>query len=1053
MSEVRKFKFVSPGIFLREIDNSQLPSVAPEVGPVFVGRARKGPANRPYKVESFSEFVDVFGTPVAGGSGGDYFREGNIAGPTYAVYAAQAYLDAQVGPVTYVRMLGEQNSDQDGTTNAQAGWNTLTEFDGDNNVDIRAAEGGAYGLFVIQSGSATGLRTTATMTGSLAAIWYCNSGSSLVLSGNAIPDNNVDPVIAVSGAAIVIASDSSMTFTAEVKGSGSTAGVFTSQTLLKTEFNFNRDSDNYIRKVFNTNPTTVNSTISNQSLMSEGESKYWLGETYDSYLFEKLGTNTGTTYGFIAAINSGSADMVSAGSNHWGDRKTSLINPRTGWFFSQDILTVGGAGRATYDATNMTKLFRFYGRDGGEYIQENYKISIQDIKSSTTNYDSYGSFTVLVRAANDSDAKPVIIERFSECNLNPQSQNYVARKVGDRYVEWDYQDSRMREYGEFSNRSEIVRIEMNPDINGIDARLLPFGVFGPPRPPGFMVLSGSSKASAFSAATRNVVPLLGNAWQTVALTGTAGQAAPSYSYIEGSGSVASPWAATQGLYIAAGTQGMMIQTHVSGAAPTSTAAGTWDSGMQFTASCYFPSTLTRLSASDHGVASPKQAYWGLQTHYWTSGKTSTSFDRGYRDYLRGLPLGESARFGSLTGPPTNNEYSWIFTLDDLVVPGGNLGKTYWLSGSRNGHVATTTVGDSVTSASYQAALDSGLNRFTSPLFGGFDGWDIKEKDPLRDGFLTNATTTQTAINNYGHNTVEKAINTVADPEFVEMNMLSAPGIVNEQLTEKVLNVCEDRGDAIGVIDLRGVYQPFTENYNDFKTRVTQTSLDSCITSLRDRNINSSYGCTYYPWVQIRDSLTGQFLWAPPSVAAIGTFASSERASEVWFAPAGFNRGGLSKSGAAGLPVIAVTEKLTSVERDKLYEANINPIATFPSEGIVIFGQKTLQVTPSALDRINVRRLMIFIKKEISRIASGILFDQNVPATWLRFTGQAEPLLASVKARMGLTEFRVVLDETTTTPDLIDRNILYAKIFLKPARAIEFIAIDFNIARSGASFAD
>ena len=158
-------------------------------------------------------------------------------------------------------------------------------------------------------------------------------------------------------------------------------------------------------------------------------------------------------------------------------------------------------------------------------------------------------------------------------------------------------------------------------------------------------------------------------------------------------------------------------------------------------------------------------------------------------------------------------------------------------------------------------------------------------------------------------------------------------------------------------------------------------------------------------------------------------------------------------GAAGVPVVAVTEKLTSEDRDKLYEANINPIASFPSEGIVVFGQKTLQVTPSALDRINVRRLMIYIKREISRIASGILFDQNVPATWARFTNQVEPLLASVKSRLGLTEFRVVLDETTTTPDLIDRNILYAKIFLKPARSIEFIAIDFNITRTGAAFVD
>jgi phage tail sheath protein FI len=137
----------------------------------------------------------------------------------------------------------------------------------------------------------------------------------------------------------------------------------------------------------------------------------------------------------------------------------------------------------------------------------------------------------------------------------------------------------------------------------------------------------------------------------------------------------------------------------------------------------------------------------------------------------------------------------------------------------------------------------------------------------------------------------------------------------------------------------------------------------------------------------------------------------------------------------------------------LYDANINPIAQFPAEGIVIFGQKTLQVTASALDRINVRRLMIFLKREISVIASRLLFDQNVSVTWGRFIAEVDPLLASVKGRLGLTDYRIVLDETTTTPDLIDRNVLYAKIFLKPARAIEYIVIDFNITRTGASFAD
>ena len=147
------------------------------------------------------------------------------------------------------------------------------------------------------------------------------------------------------------------------------------------------------------------------------------------------------------------------------------------------------------------------------------------------------------------------------------------------------------------------------------------------------------------------------------------------------------------------------------------------------------------------------------------------------------------------------------------------------------------------------------------------------------------------------------------------------------------------------------------------------------------------------------------------------------------------------------------ERLVSKDRDKLYEANINPIAQFPAEGIVIFGQKTLQVLPSALDRINVRRLLIYVKRQISRIAATLLFDQNVASTWNRFLGQAEPLLADVQARLGLEDYKLVLDSSTTTADLIDRNIMYAQVFLKPTRAIEFIAIDFTITDSGASFED
>jgi phage tail sheath protein FI len=296
------------------------------------------------------------------------------------------------------------------------------------------------------------------------------------------------------------------------------------------------------------------------------------------------------------------------------------------------------------------------------------------------------------------------------------------------------------------------------------------------------------------------------------------------------------------------------------------------------------------------------------------------------------------------------------------------------------------------------------------------------------------------------------MDTVADPETVNMNLLTMPGLTNAGLTEQMISVCEDRGDAMSLIDLPNVYIPQAEAYKSSIDKRIGTTPDGAAKSLRDRRIDSSYGATFYPWVQTRDSATGQALWVPPSVAMMGVLATSERKSELWFAPAGFNRGGLSE-GAAGIPVTGITQRLTSKERDILYEASINPIASFPSTGIVVFGQKTLQERQSALDRINVRRLVIYLKKQISIISSQILFEQNVQATWNRFISLVEPFLANVKVRYGITDYRLILDDATTTPDLIDQNIMYAKIMVKPARAIEYIAIDFVVASTGASFDD
>ena len=253
-------------------------------------------------------------------------------------------------------------------------------------------------------------------------------------------------------------------------------------------------------------------------------------------------------------------------------------------------------------------------------------------------------------------------------------------------------------------------------------------------------------------------------------------------------------------------------------------------------------------------------------------------------------------------------------------------------------------------------------------------------------------------------------------------LFRSPGITVPALTTKLVQACEARADSLAIIDLPDVYiPPAQRRCNNLDDRIDDSTPESVAKALVKRQINSSYGATYYPWVMINDpeNSTRQGIWVPPSVIALGVMAYSEKKENaVWFAPAGFNRGGLNE-GNAGYPVVRPTMPLLSSQRDVLYEANINPIASFVSEGLVVFGQKTLQSTQSALDRINVRRLLIFIKREVSRISNNLLFDQNLPATWNRFLGQVVPFLEDVKTQLGLSDFKVVLDESTTTPDLIE----------------------------------
>ena len=1150
----KNFKFVSPGVFINEIDNSQLPRTAPPVGPVVIGRFRRGPAFLPTRVESLSELIQIFGEPVRGDEASDVWRGGIPTAPTYGAYAAAAWLK-NGAPLTVIRILGDQSPNPANETTAKAGWIMGSTPNNDGN------SGGSYGLFLMNSSSfAAG--ATGSVDGVLAASWYFNAGG-IILSGTIAGNEST----VVSGSGVLVESTTGTSL-----GKSFTAQIFTSGTIGEgtptdtVTFNFDKNSKYYVRKVFNTNPTRTNNDLISSDATRQ---RYFLGETFEQSV-ESIVTSD-KCYGVILPLGN------SAGTKGGHKFKKGATGAQTGWFMAQDLRTTPGSSNPianqltpAFDADNTAicpRLFKFHTLSQGEIEQKSYKISIENIKySERADVDPYGSFSVVIRSMYDNDGATRIVERYDNCNLNPNSANYVARKVGDAYYEWDTTKKRLVEYGSYPNNSNIVRIQLanEIDLGQADPELLPFGAQGPVKRKGFRLEfnTGSQnegyQTAKFLTSTSsygdpdvdlsllNVRRELNHSFKYGAGLGAAGAVDITavstnpgnykdlgFSLTASNGTIkgfafmnggASP--ATGELSGAAGSgpggedivaininglsdvgdialeireaindsangfainvmtssvnAGVVtVEQQIQGASGNTTLGEHSNSagipgggavivtGSAFTgggdesaavvsdrillgqsliggegqgsylATIEFPDVFLRNSAGDGNLSDPTLAYFGFSTN---SGSTDTTFQASNLDLLRALPS-DYTQFD--TGDYTTRMF--VFSLDDISAS-ADLGNYSYVSGSR-------ATGKSVTAASgsYKDILDAGYDRFTVPLFGGFDGLDVTEAEPFNNTRALKADATETTYAMYY--SVKKAIDILADPEFVEMNLVTAPGIVNESLTQHLVNVCEDRGDALAIIDPLGGYEPASEDGKKTEQeRISATHVKDVVTNMQRRAMNSSYGCAYYPWVRINDDISGGSLYVPPSIAAIGTMAYSDRQKAVWFAPAGFNRGGISR-GAAGFPVVNVRSKLTSKERDDLYETNINPIASFPNEGIVVFGQKTLQVTPSALDRINVRRLMIFVKKQVSRIAANLLFEQNVNATWDRFKSQVDPFLSNIRTAFGLTDFKVVLDETTTTPELVDRNIMYAKIFLKPARAIEYIAIDFNITNTGASFDD
>ena len=351
-----------------------------------------------------------------------------------------------------------------------------------------------------------------------------------------------------------------------------------------------------------------------------------------------------------------------------------------------------------------------------------------------------------------------------------------------------------------------------------------------------------------------------------------------------------------------------------------------------------------------------------------------------------------------------------------------------------GHADASTLGSTYADGSTLISLTNsalGQRKFIVPFQDGFDGDNpaTEHKSGTNiagsntQGFdLSSATAT-------GSLAYKRAINSISNPDEYDINLLALPGVIHQlhsSVTNHAIDKIESRADAFFIMD--------GSQYG----RTIQGAIDDV------KTLDSNYVATYYPWVKILDEVKNKPTWVPPSVVLPGVYSNNDRIGQEWFAPAGLNRGGLTE-------VLEAQTRLTNLERDDLYENRINPIATFPGQGVVVFGQKTLQGKPSALDRVNVRRLLINLRKFIASSSRFLVFEQNTTALRNRFLGIVNPYLEEVQANSGLTAFRVVMDDSNNTPDVVDRNQLVGQIFIQPTRTAEFIVLDFVVQPTGAAF--
>lgn len=1033
--------FRSPGFFEQEIDLSsrQITPVGTPAG--VIGTSEFGPAFVPVTVGSFADFETRFGT-----------LDPNRFGP----YAVREFLKHKTS-LTYMRVLGaganETSTDISNTVSIGIVKNAGFRITGSAAVDTSsgsvffmgaqhdavADEATAYSILSdnqsIKDAGTANLIRAAIFTTTDATIQILDHDASYTVNNARAQDAEVgaigDQLSETKYFKIVVSSSDGKTFSNDEGNAG--IRILTAS--------LDPKDAHYISRVLNTDPLKFQ------------EERHLLYLDYSvEHEIAPVKSTAGTATVVIMSGSRGAG--ITEGSvnaeNLFGRYDTRYTTPRTTSFISQPF------GKKEYD------LFHFETITDGAYANDKFKISIANLRASTDPSNPYGSFEVQVRVFDDKDTSLQILERYPDCSLDPNSERYVARLMGDMKVKYDFDqedptERRLVITGKYPNVSQRVRIQMNESVErgDVPSSVLPFGFRGLPviKTTETLTDTGTELSASYDPAKlQGHVPTVNRMWSVstrVALTGSIVPPLP-HRFKVTRGETAS-------------TANFVGQPGVS---------------ERVDGRFYWGVNVHRIPTSDT-VAKPV-----LDANI---GSTVNPLVKAYTKFQGIEKLG-----ALVTGSAADDFNSNKFTLARvaLYATGTSLSEVFTkVTGSASEHmleaayvrdaspdrntytVSDKTIQNRFTMASLVHTSSILFNRFTTfakftnVFYGGFDGLNILDRDLflMRDkgfspeeGGKSQESTYPTGFglrliggknqggwgrNSNSNASMRRAIDIMTDPMTTNINILAIPGVREPFVTDHALAKVRDYSQAIFLLDSVKYDEDGNRLYDDSSARVDVRETSE---QFEGRAIDNNYGATYFPDVFINDPVNNRQVKVPSSVAALGTLAFNDKVSFPWYAPAGFNRAGMDF-------VSNVENRLTSADRDTLYDARINPIAVFPNTGFVIFGQKTLQFAKSALDRVNVRRLMLEIKRQVSSVADRFLFEPNDAATRSRFVNQITPILSLIQLQAGIEQFKVICDESNNTPLDVEQNKMNGRIVVVPTRAVEFISIDFIITNSGVTF--